>query len=158
MKTAFSLTALAAALGHGSHDHCERAGRLRARSPRLSLTDTTLTATVVPAGQFTPPAGGPPGAPPPQPVNVRRSAVSAAWSNPPFASRFGCPRGAAWNGRYQAVGGGGFAGVISYSAMVPAVQAGYVTSSTDTGHVAPDVEWLGDPDCCATTVIARSTR
>lgn len=54
------------------------------------------------------------------------------------------PAADAWNGRYLAVGGGGFAGVISYNAMIPAIRAGYVTSSTDTGHVSPDLEWLTD--------------
>ena len=39
-----------------------------------------------------------------------------------------------WNGKYQAVGGGGWAGVVSYAAMAAAVRAGYATSSTDTGH------------------------
>jgi feruloyl esterase len=55
------------------------------------------------------------------------------------------PLAAAWNGRFQAVGGGGLAGVISYSALSRALQDGYATASTDTGHAAPDVEWLGDP-------------
>src|SRR5207245_10476996 len=40
-----------------------------------------------------------------------------------------------WNGKYQAVGNGGWAGVISYSAMAEALGRGYATSSTDTGHV-----------------------
>jgi feruloyl esterase len=40
-----------------------------------------------------------------------------------------------WNGKFQAVGNGGWAGVISYSAMAEAVRAGYATASTDTGHV-----------------------
>jgi len=40
-----------------------------------------------------------------------------------------------WNGKFQAVGNGGWAGVISYAAMADAVSAGYVTASTDTGHV-----------------------
>src|SRR5262245_42626477 len=40
-----------------------------------------------------------------------------------------------WNGKFQAVGNGGWAGVISYSAMADAVRAGYATASTDTGHV-----------------------
>jgi feruloyl esterase len=39
-----------------------------------------------------------------------------------------------WNGKYQAVGNGGWAGVISYSAMAEALQGGYATASTDTGH------------------------
>jgi feruloyl esterase len=40
-----------------------------------------------------------------------------------------------WNQKYEAVGNGGWAGVISYSAMADALKHAYVTSSTDTGHV-----------------------
>ena len=39
-----------------------------------------------------------------------------------------------WNGKYQAVGNGGWAGSISYPRMADALRHGYATSSTDTGH------------------------
>ena len=39
-----------------------------------------------------------------------------------------------WNGKFQAVGNGGFAGTISYGAMALALREGYATVSTDTGH------------------------
>ena len=39
-----------------------------------------------------------------------------------------------WNGKFQAVGNGGWAGTISRGAMAEAVKAGYATASTDTGH------------------------
>jgi len=39
-----------------------------------------------------------------------------------------------WNGNFQAVGNGGWAGSISYGAMAAAVREGYATASTDTGH------------------------
>jgi len=52
------------------------------------------------------------------------------------------PENRDWNGRLQMVGGGGLAGVISYPTMATAVSAGYVTSSTDTGHVSTDNDWL----------------
>lgn len=39
-----------------------------------------------------------------------------------------------WNGKFQAVGNGGWAGTISYPAMNEALARGYATSSTDTGH------------------------
>ena len=39
-----------------------------------------------------------------------------------------------WNGKFQAVGNGGWAGSISYPAMSEALRRGYATSSTDTGH------------------------
>jgi feruloyl esterase len=44
------------------------------------------------------------------------------------------PEGASWNGKFQAVGNGGWAGTISFAAMATAVQEGYATASTDTGH------------------------
>ena len=40
-----------------------------------------------------------------------------------------------WNGKFQAVGNGGWAGVISYAAMATALAEGYATASNDTGHV-----------------------
>ncbi len=52
-----------------------------------------------------------------------------------------------WNGKFQAVGGGGFAGVISYGAMATALGRGYATASTDTGHSTPGGSWaLGHPE------------
>jgi len=40
-----------------------------------------------------------------------------------------------YNNRFQAVGGGGYAGDIDFGAMAGALRAGYATASTDTGHV-----------------------
>jgi hypothetical protein len=54
-----------------------------------------------------------------------------------------------WNGKYQGIGNGGFAGSISYAGLADALKAGYATASTDTGHTgAPtDARWaLGHPD------------
>jgi feruloyl esterase len=39
-----------------------------------------------------------------------------------------------WNGKFLAVGNGGWAGTISYSAMAAALNEGYATASNDTGH------------------------
>ena len=51
------------------------------------------------------------------------------------------PPRASWNHRFQAEGGGGYAGVISDSAPAAAVTGHavtgqYATASTDTGHPA----------------------
>jgi hypothetical protein len=46
------------------------------------------------------------------------------------------PAAGTYNHRFQAVGGGGYAGSISYGAMANALRAGYATASTDTGHPA----------------------
>ena len=44
------------------------------------------------------------------------------------------PLSTAWNGKLQAVGNGGWAGVISFGALAAAVSQGYASASTDTGH------------------------
>ena len=117
----------------------------------LKLPDTTITmVTTVPAGAFKNPAPPPapqPDAidppPPPPPANATPQMLPAycrlfATLKPSPDSdikiEVWLPMGAAWNGKYQAVGGGGWAGVISYPALANAVQEGYATSSTDTGH------------------------
>lgn len=52
-----------------------------------------------------------------------------------------------WNRKYQAVGNGGWAGVISYSALAEALRSGYAASSTDTGHVGGSGSFaLGHPE------------
>jgi len=39
-----------------------------------------------------------------------------------------------WNGKFQGVGNGGYAGAISFGSLADAVRHGYATASTDTGH------------------------
>jgi len=52
-----------------------------------------------------------------------------------------------WNGKFQAVGNGGWAGNIPYPAMANAVLAGYATAGTDTGHAGGTAAFaLGHPE------------
>jgi len=52
-----------------------------------------------------------------------------------------------WNGKYQGVGNGGWAGTISYPALAKAVADGYAAASTDTGHVGPTAAFaVGHPE------------
>ena len=46
----------------------------------------------------------------------------------------GLPMNGAWNGRWQSVGGGGYAGAVA--APNQALAAGYAAAATDTGHAA----------------------
>jgi len=39
-----------------------------------------------------------------------------------------------WNGKFQGIGNGGYAGSISYGGLADAIRHGYATASTDTGH------------------------
>jgi feruloyl esterase len=54
-----------------------------------------------------------------------------------------------WNGKLEALGNGGFAGLINTAGMTLALARGYATVSTDTGHVGSplDASWaLGHPE------------
>lgn len=104
----------------------------------LDLPDTEITiAERVAAGTFTPPGGG-------QPLEVPAMCRVAGVVEPAIKFEVWLPEGEAWNGRFQAVGGGGLAGVISYAAMADAVRGGFASASTDTGHEASDSTWLAD--------------
>src|SRR5438128_12220017 len=106
----------------------------------LALKGTTLPiAQLVPAGQFSVPgdrqAGGR-GANPYKNLSefCRVAATLKPSSDSDIKVEVWLPING-WNGKFQAVGNGGWAGVISYSAMADAIRAGYASASTDTGHV-----------------------
>jgi len=106
----------------------------------LSLPHTTITlAQSVPAGEFTPP---PPTNPPPGfneaplknlPGFCRVAATASPTSDSVIKFEVWMPA-ANWNGKFQGVGNGGWAGRISYGALGAALQHNYATASTDTGH------------------------
>ncbi|HZL96702.1 MAG TPA: tannase/feruloyl esterase family alpha/beta hydrolase [Vicinamibacterales bacterium] len=106
----------------------------------LKLSNTTITmAEAVAAGPFVQPgrAGGPPPAaatPLMLPAHCRIAATLAPSPDSDIKIEVWLPS-EGWNGKYEAVGNGGWAGTISYPAMAAALREGYATSSTDTGHV-----------------------
>jgi feruloyl esterase len=52
-----------------------------------------------------------------------------------------------WNGKFQMIGNGGWAGAIAYGSMALALNEGYATASTDTGHKGGTAEFaLGHPE------------
>jgi feruloyl esterase len=52
-----------------------------------------------------------------------------------------------WNGKYEAVGNGGWAGTINDTEMAAALRRGYATSSTDTGHSSQGASFaMGHPE------------
>jgi len=104
---------------------------------KLALKDTAITmAQVVPAGQFSPQSEGGRGANPYKklPDFCRVAATIKPTSDSDIKVEVWLPING-WNNKFQAVGNGGWAGVISYAAMAEAIQSGYATASTDTGHV-----------------------
>jgi feruloyl esterase len=104
---------------------------------------TTITGTQsVPAGSFTPPGSG-------ALNNLPAFCRLTATVSPAVKMEVWMPA-QNWNGKFQGVGGGGTAGVISYSALATALRRGYAAASTDTGHVSSgsfDATWaLNRPD------------
>ena len=111
---------------------------------KLALPQTKITvAERVAAGDFKVP-GAPQQGPGAQPLKVPAMCRVAGTVEPAINFEVWLPEGSGWNGRFQAVGGGGLAGIISYPAMAEAVRGGYASSSTDTGHVSTDEQWLLD--------------
>jgi len=128
----------------------------------LSLPAATITmAQQVAAGLFTPPVS-PRGGRGPAPGGGRAGAGSGPFANLPAFCRVAATLtptpdsditievwlpAEGWNGKFQAVGNGGWAGVIGYTAMADALRRGYATSSTDTGHTgATGTFALGHPE------------
>ena len=105
----------------------------------LAFPDTTITtAQVVAPGAFVPPGGPGKGkganAYNDLPEFCRVAATLKPSSDSDIKVEFWLPT-SNWNRKLQSVGNGGWAGVISYSALADAVKAGYAGASTDTGHV-----------------------
>jgi len=99
----------------------------------------------VAAGIFTPPAGarfgGPPGAqepPRPIPAHCRVTMVLRPTPDSNVNVELWLPT-ENWNGKFLAVGNGGWAGAIQgYGDMQEALRRGYATAATDTGHSSAD--------------------
>jgi len=109
----------------------------------LKLKDATVTsAAVVPAGGFTQSEGRGNAIYKDVPAFCRVQAIAQPSSDSHIEFEVWLPA-ANWNGKYFAIGNGGFAGSIQYNLMAAAVINGYASSSTDTGHKAPatSAEW-----------------
>ena len=104
---------------------------------KLALKDTAISKVeVVAPGTFQPPDGPPRGRNPYMALAefCRVVAALTPTSDSDIKVEVWLPA-SGWNGKFQAVGNGGWAGVISYAEMAGALQGGYATASTDTGHV-----------------------
>ncbi|RPH58950.1 MAG: tannase/feruloyl esterase family alpha/beta hydrolase, partial [Acidobacteria bacterium] len=120
----------------------------------LALPAATITlAQEVAAGSFEPPASGRGGrgAPPSNvlkslPAFCRLAATLKPTSDSEIKIEVWLPS-SGWNGKFQAVGNGGWTGSIAYPAMIEALRRGYATSSTDTGHEGGSASFaLGHPE------------
>jgi hypothetical protein len=113
----------------------------------LPYTDITAGATV-PAGPFAIPLQG---AVPPAidlPAFCRVQGVFRPTKDSEIRFEVWMPV-SGWNGRFEQVGNGGFAGNIAYGSIASELLRGYATASTDDGHEASviDASWaIGHPE------------
>ena len=115
----------------------------------LKLENATISSAVsVAAGGFKPPSA--PGQPAPArdlPAFCRVAGVATPTSDSEIRFEVWLPA-SGWNGKFEQVGNGGFAGTIPLSGMAEPLSRGYATAATNDGHVnGPDQSWaIGHPE------------
>ena len=112
------------------------------------VSATVSSATSVAAGSFKPPAA--PGLPAPSgdlPAFCRVAGVAKPTSDSEIRFEVWLPA-SGWNGKYEQVGNGGFAGTIPLSSMADPLMRGFATAATDDGHGSgPNQSWaIGHPE------------
>ena len=106
----------------------------------LSIPGVEFTAVeTVAAGLYQPPAGAGRGAGGPAPAaqmlpaHCRVAATLRPSTDSDIKMELWLPV-ENWNGKFEMVGNGGWAGIISFPQMAAALRDGYAAASTDTGH------------------------
>ena len=112
----------------------------------LSFSDVTISSTeLVPAGQLVVPGSF--NTPPKvydMPEYCKVAATLKPRSDSEIKMQLWLPTG--WNGYYMTAGGSGWAGDIQNQDMIPAVQNGFATMNTDTGHSGGAGTWIFNED------------
>jgi len=116
----------------------------------LDLRQATINAAqIVAAGAFIPPGGATPAAATvfaKLPAFCRVTATLMPSSDSDIKIELWLPA-SEWNGKFLAVGNGGWAGTIPYGALAQALAAGYAGAGTDTGHRGNNAEFaIGHPE------------
>ena len=113
----------------------------------VSLPRVTITAAeFVAAGAAAPGRGGRGGPAAALPAHCRIAATLAPSSDSHIEMELWLPT-ENWNGKFLAVGNGGWAGSISFDAMAAGLRRGYATASNDTGHKGGSAQFaVGHPE------------
>jgi len=146
LRNRFNHTVLAAAMLFGTAT--AYAGTACEKLANLALPNAKIdSAEMVAAGSFVQPGGrGATSTFAKLPGFCRVTATLTPTSDSDIKTEIWLPS-TGWNGKFQAVGNGGWAGTIPYAALAAAVSAGYVTASTDTGHVGNNADFaVGHPE------------
>jgi len=121
-----------------------RAASCESLSKQSSPTVSITLAKPTDAGIFTP--SGSTSKFPGLPAFCRVSATLKPTSDSDIQIEVWLPA-STWNGKFLAVGSGGWGGSINYEEMASALRRGYATSSTDDGHSTPGASFIvGHPE------------
>ncbi len=144
MKTVALVVCVFAAPGLASAATCD------SLAASLKLTNAKVSAaTAVTTGQFTPSPS--PGTEAPKPITglpafCRVQLTLTPSSDSDIKSEVWLPLNG-WNGKFQQVGNGAWAGSIQYGALAEAVKRGYAAASSDAGHTGVDASFaMGHPE------------
>jgi feruloyl esterase len=135
------LTVLPQATRAGTSPACDKLASMALPKAKIDSAQMVL------AGTFAPPAGG--GAANAYanlPAFCRVTATLTPTSDSDIKTEIWLPA-KDWNGKFQAVGNGGWAGTIPYAALARTVASGYAGAGTDTGHTSNNADFaLGHPE------------
>src|SRR5579864_2846073 len=132
-------------LGLGLFLPCALRAESCAELSKSGTAATTITlATRVEAGSFAPPNGGR------EIVGLPAFCRVVATLKPTADSEIHVEvwmPSSDWNGKFMAVGSGGWGGSISYGGMAEALRRGYATAATDDGHAGGSASFVvGHPE------------
>jgi feruloyl esterase len=144
---AIALVLLAAAASRADAASCESLVSLALPQTAITAADTVAAGAFVPPGPAPPPALGRALTAAPAFCRVTATLTPTSDSDIKIEVWLPSPVDAAWNGKFQAVGNGGWLGSIPYLGLAEALTAGYATAATDTGHVGNTAAFaLGHPE------------
>lgn len=110
-----------------SPESCAKLADWRFRNTTVTATEVVTTGSITPAGSTDAITNLPPF------CRVAGAIAPTTESNILFEVWLPLEN---WNGKFAGVGNGGWAGNISYAALAQQIRRGYVSASTNTGHVA----------------------
>src|SRR5262245_31613116 len=135
------LTVLPQATRAGTTPACDKLASITLPKAKVD------SAQMVAAGAFAPPAGGgQANAYANLPAFCRVTATLAPTNDSDIKTEIWLPA-KDWNGKFQVVGNGGWAGTIPYAALARTLASGYAGAGTDTGHTGNNADFaLGHPE------------
>jgi feruloyl esterase len=112
---------------------CERLSKLASPTVSITIAKTIDTGTFTPVGSAETFAH--------LPAFCRIAATLKPTSDSNIGTEIWLPI-SGWNGKFLAVGSGGWGGSIAYAGMAEAVRHGYATSATDDGHTGASASFV----------------